>query len=95
MRISVFGLGYVGTVCAGCLAATGHTVVGVDINQAKVDLINSGSSPIVEPGVDDLINRGHRQKTLWATTSVVKPSNPPKSRSYVWVRPVTRTAAWI
>jgi GDP-mannose 6-dehydrogenase len=70
VRISVFGLGYVGTVCAGCLGTTGHTVVGVDINQAKVDLINSGSSPIVEPGVDDLIGQAHREKKLWATTSV-------------------------
>jgi GDP-mannose 6-dehydrogenase len=57
-------------VCAGCLATTGHTVVGVDINQTKVDLINSGSSPIVELGVDDLIGQAHREKKLWATTSV-------------------------
>jgi GDP-mannose 6-dehydrogenase len=43
MRISIFGLGYVGTVCAGCLAAEGHTVVGVDVNPAKVETINDGA----------------------------------------------------
>jgi GDP-mannose 6-dehydrogenase len=68
--ISIFGLGYVGTVCAACFASNGHTVVGVDINQAKVDLINSGASPIFEPGINELIGQGHRKKTLFATTSV-------------------------
>ena len=46
MNISVFGLGYVGTVCAACLARDGHTVVGVDVNQGKVDAINAGVAPI-------------------------------------------------
>jgi GDP-mannose 6-dehydrogenase len=72
MRISIFGLGYVGTVCAGCLAATGHTIVGVDVNPMKVDLINSGLSPIVEPGINELISQGRRQEKLSATTSVIK-----------------------
>lgn len=45
MRISIFGLGYVGAVCAGCLSARGHEVVGVDISKDKIDLINAGKSP--------------------------------------------------
>ena len=53
MRISVFGLGYVGTVCSACLAQRGHSVVGVDKVEAKVDLIQSGRAPIIEPAIDD------------------------------------------
>jgi GDP-mannose 6-dehydrogenase len=55
MRISVFGLGYVGTVSAACLARRGHDVVGVDPNPLKVDAIEGGRSPLVEPGLDQLI----------------------------------------
>ena len=47
MRISIFGLGYVGAVCAGCLSARGHDVVGVDVAKDKIDMINAGKSPIV------------------------------------------------
>lgn len=68
MRISVFGLGYVGTVCAGCLSAGGHTVVGVDINPQKVDCINSGNAPIIEPEIHALIEEGVRKGRLRATT---------------------------
>jgi GDP-mannose 6-dehydrogenase len=55
MQISVFGLGYVGSVSAACLAGDGHDVVGVDINPVKIEIINEGKSPIVEEGVGDLI----------------------------------------
>ena len=71
MRISVFGLGYVGTVSAACLSADGHAVVGVDVNADKVGAINAGTSPIVEPGVDRLIADGHRNGTLRATSSAL------------------------
>jgi GDP-mannose 6-dehydrogenase len=55
VRISVFGLGYVGCVSAACLARDGHTVVGVDINPSKVALVEQGLSPIVEPGLNELV----------------------------------------
>ena len=48
MKISVFGLGYVGTVCAACLSDQGHSVIGVDVNPAKLDILRAGRSPIVE-----------------------------------------------
>ena len=55
MRISIFGLGYVGAVCAGCLSARGHEVIGVDVSSTKIDLINQGKSHIVEPGLEALL----------------------------------------
>jgi GDP-mannose 6-dehydrogenase len=55
MRISIFGLGYVGAVSLGCLARDGHRVVGVDIDPTKLELIRTGKSPIVESGMLDLI----------------------------------------
>jgi GDP-mannose 6-dehydrogenase len=68
MKISVFGLGYVGTVCAACLADRGHTVVGVDKMDLKTDLIRSGQSPIIEPDIDELIKRTIRSGQLTATS---------------------------
>lgn len=55
MRISVFGLGYVGSVTSACLAHEGHNVVGVDINLEKVADINAGRSPVIEPGLETMI----------------------------------------
>jgi GDP-mannose 6-dehydrogenase len=55
MNVSVFGLGYVGCVTAACLARAGHDVVGVDVNPEKVDMVNDGRSPIVEPGLPELL----------------------------------------
>src|SRR5262247_4433598 len=70
MRLSVFGLGYVGCVSAACFADAGHEVTGVDINRLKVEIINSGQSPVVEPGVGDLIAAAVNQQRLRATTDV-------------------------
>ena len=67
MRISVFGLGYVGTVCAACLADQGHEVIGVDKSESKVELIRFGRSPIVERDIDDLVARSVKNRRLTAT----------------------------
>ncbi len=69
MRVSVFGLGYVGCVTAACLARARHQVVGVDINAEKVGMLNSSISPIVEPGLSDLLGEVVRGGQLRATTS--------------------------
>jgi GDP-mannose 6-dehydrogenase len=68
MKVSVFGLGYVGSVSAGCFAALGHPVVGVDVSSMKVDLINAGRSPVIESGLDELIARAVADGQLRATT---------------------------
>lgn len=67
MRISVFGLGYVGAVTAACLAELGHCVVGVDPVRTKVDLINAGQSPIIEAAVGQIISDGVKSGRLRAT----------------------------
>jgi GDP-mannose 6-dehydrogenase len=69
MKVSVFGLGYVGSVSAAAFANDGHEVVGVDVVADKVDAVNSGRSPIVEPGLADLLARGVASGRLRATTS--------------------------
>jgi GDP-mannose 6-dehydrogenase len=66
--ISVFGLGYVGTVTAACLAHKGHHVIGVDLSPAKVEAMQAGRSPIVEPKVSDLISESHAAGHLHATS---------------------------
>jgi GDP-mannose 6-dehydrogenase len=53
MRISILGLGYVGVVSLACLARDGHTVIGVDINNSKLDLIRSGQTTVIEPGMPE------------------------------------------
>ncbi|MCB9979045.1 MAG: UDP-glucose/GDP-mannose dehydrogenase family protein [Rhodospirillales bacterium] len=69
MRVSVFGLGYVGAVASACLADSGHTVLAVDMEEVKVRCINEGRSPIVEPGLDELIAKCQKNGALRATLS--------------------------
>ena len=70
MKISILGLGYVGTVSAGCLASGGHGVIGVDPVQTKVDLINNGQSPIIEAEIGELIASSVAGGRLSATVDV-------------------------
>ena len=69
MRIAIFGLGYVGTVTAAGLASRGHEVWGVDVDPLKVDRIRSGQSPVVEPGINELIATAVGHGALRATTN--------------------------
>ncbi|WP_419784515.1 nucleotide sugar dehydrogenase [Maridesulfovibrio sp.] len=69
MKVSVFGLGYVGAVSAGCLAKEGHSVIGVDPNQTKVDIINSGQTPIIEDQIGDILRDAVQGGILRATVS--------------------------
>ena len=104
MRVSVFGLGYVGAVSGACLADLGHEVIGVDVNEQKVTLINAGCSPLVEEGIAPLIRAGVRAGRLRATldpaeavmasdvsiVSVGTPSAPSGAPSLEGVDAVTR-----
>ncbi len=67
-KISIFGLGYVGAVSACCLANEGHTVIGVDPNKTKVELINEGKSPIIEDQVAEIIAKSVLETKLSACT---------------------------
>jgi len=70
MKISIMGLGYVGAVSAGCLSEEGHEVIGVDPQQAKVDLINAGKTPIIEKDIGEMIERNVAAGRLRATSDV-------------------------
>ncbi|OUC93611.1 nucleotide sugar dehydrogenase [Streptosporangium minutum] len=75
MRISVFGLGYVGCVSAACLAASGHEVIGVDVNPTKIELIGRGQAPVVEERIGELTAEVVRAGALRATTDVAEAIN--------------------
>jgi GDP-mannose 6-dehydrogenase len=67
-EVSVFGLGYVGSVTAACLASKGNSVIGVDTSPSKVEQLDAGRSPIVEPGMKELVEQAHSAARLRATT---------------------------
>jgi GDP-mannose 6-dehydrogenase len=104
MRLSVFGLGYVGCVSAACFAKEGHEVTGVDISETKVGIINEGRSPIVEAGINELIGEMVAAKRLKATTDsaeavinsdislvcVGTPSNPNGSLDLTYIKRVCK-----
>jgi GDP-mannose 6-dehydrogenase len=71
LKISIFGLGYVGTVSAGCLAQDGHEVIGVDPFRTKVELINEGRSPVIEAEIGEIIAKAVRTGRLRATEDQV------------------------
>jgi GDP-mannose 6-dehydrogenase len=70
MDVSIFGLGYVGAVTAGCLTEGGHRVVGVDVQMVKVDAFNAGRSPIIEPELEGMLSHARRVGLLKATVDV-------------------------
>ena len=70
MKVVVFGLGYVGATTATCLASAGHDVVGIDVNESKVDAINAGRTPIVEPGLAALLAEAHAHGRIKASSVV-------------------------
>jgi GDP-mannose 6-dehydrogenase len=72
MNVSIFGLGYVGTVSAACFAELGHRVVGVDKAAIKVDLVKNGKSPVIEPCLGDKVRAAASSGLLTATTSAAE-----------------------
>ena len=71
MKLSIFGIGYVGCISAACLAGGGHSVIGVDVNPTKVRILNDGTSPIVEEGIAELIDEVVKAGRLRATTDTL------------------------
>jgi len=69
MNISIFGLGYIGCVSLGCLAQNGHNVIGVDVNELKVNLINEGKATIIEKDIDEIIKKQREKDNISATTN--------------------------
>lgn len=70
MKVSVFGLGYVGAVSAGCMAQDGHDVIGVDVEASKINLINEGKTPIIEKDIGEIIETAVKDGKLRATADI-------------------------
>ena len=71
MRNSIFGLGYVGCVSLGCLAQSGHNIIGVDNNTNKVNLINNGKPTIIEKDIDVIISKAYKNNKISATSDYI------------------------
>lgn len=106
MKVSVFGLGYVGAVSCGCLAQDGHDVIGVDVNVEKANLINEGRTPILEDRIGDIVSDAVKQGRLRATTdaseavlatelSIVCVGTPSQSNGRISMEAVRRVSAEI
>ncbi|MCG8550849.1 MAG: UDP-glucose/GDP-mannose dehydrogenase family protein [Desulfobacterales bacterium] len=106
MNISIFGLGYVGCVGMGCLASNGHEVIGVDVQQQKVDLINQGRPTIVEKDIDQILGEQFEKKKISATShaleavlatevSIICVGTPSTSRGHLNLEYIFQTAAQI
>ena len=80
MKISIFGLGYVGAVSLACLARDGHEVIGVDVDPAKLDLIRDGKTPVVEEGMVELMARSSPAAACRSRTTCARRSSTPRSR---------------
>jgi len=107
VKIAIFGLGYVGSTAAGCLASQGHTILGVDVSEAKVDALNAGRAPVYEPGLDELIAAAHADGRISAVTQVGDelddtdiaivcvgtPSGPDGAHNMSYIAQVTRAIA--
>lgn len=72
MRISIFGMGYVGAVSGACFARMGHDVIGVDVNRGKIDTINAGGPPVVEEGLAELMAKAHAAGKISATDDPIE-----------------------
>jgi len=94
MKSSIFGLGYVGCVTAGCLAKDGHDVIGVDIAPGKVEKLAAGRPTVVESGLERLIAEGHRESASGRRRTVGGGTGQRASINCVGTPPV-RTARWI
>ncbi|MGA3194151.1 MAG: GDP-mannose dehydrogenase, partial [Terriglobales bacterium] len=67
LSVSIFGLGYVGSVSAACFASMGHKVIGVDVSRAKVEMLDSGRTPIIEARMNELVAEARQEGRLRAT----------------------------
>ena len=70
MKVAILGLGYVGCTAAACISSQGHSVIGIDVSDAKVAMIGSGRSPIKEPGIDEMLEKAKAEGRLDASTTV-------------------------